>query len=235
MNIGVVTVSGVHGVGKSAVCEFLKQTFATPPLPERPSNPFVDPYHSMMFFIVAYSKRDQAARQLRSPLVIDRYSFHDIAVYVEVLHELNKVTDAQYETLRLVNTEVLCGSLDPEVAVLLEDDADSVVGRLIQRGGKPGHIFEYDREVIYHLNEAFTREFNNWEITRTWVGSRILSRPHLVKISVRGRSVSDVGCDLLSRLEELNVSSASVNKNVHESEGSLLAVPHENSGGGESL
>lgn len=205
MNAGVLTVSGVHGVGKSAVSEFLQRRFTLPVEPKRPSNPFSDPYHSMLFFIASFSARDFKAREIHSQMALDRYSFHDIAVYVEVLHRLGKITHADYERLRSINIAALLGSLEPEVAVLLHDDVESVLMRLSKRGGKIGHIFEHDRQVIYHLNEAFIREFTNWEITRAWVNQTETTYPTVLRISVRNRSVSEVGGELVSRLQEIGL------------------------------
>jgi len=208
MNTGIVTVSGVHGVGKSTVCKYLQRSFNLGPEIERPSNPFKDSYHSMLFFVASFSARDSKVKEQALPMAVDRYSFHDIAVYIEVLKKLDKITREDYWRLRSINITALLHSLEPEIAILLDDDVESLLLRLQNRGGKTGHIFEYDPEVLYHLNEAFIREFATWEITRAWFNAMDIPRPPVLRVSVRNRTASEIGLEVLARLRNIGLPSS---------------------------
>lgn len=194
----ILTISGAHGVGKSTLCELLAARTGFAASPERHPNPFPeDTYNGLLYFIASYSHRDSLIRANPRNWILDRWSYRDIAVYIDGLYALNRLSSSQQRTLKIVKREVLYNTLEPTIAVMLLDSTPAVMERLIKRGGKAGHLFEFDRDLMSVLNQMFREEFQDARHSG-WEPARATIQPQIRIVDVCGRPVNEVAAEVIS-------------------------------------
>lgn len=196
----IVSVSGVHGVGKSTLVSELCKLHGVPLPPSRLPNPFQDLFLAFMFYILAFAKRDTSVFQRTGLSFVDRHSARDILVDIWTLYELRRLTDSQVDTLKETCQRILMPFGPPACSILLDDDIENVVIRIKARPLPPGHPpdLEYDREYIKAILKNFRREFESEEITVGRFGMKIAS-PFSRFVSVEGASP----CTLTARVTKM--------------------------------
>lgn len=156
----IITISGIHGVGKSTIIlQILKlQNFAKGL--ERPKNPFQTSYEAMLFFISAFSWRDKEASKVNGPILLDRWSYIDIGVYIKTLESLKHISTFEASVLFQALEQSYCKKISPSLAIFLDDEPSNILVRIkVFRDPSKHHIFERDLEFISKLREIFLSEF----------------------------------------------------------------------------
>lgn len=198
----IVTISGVHGVGKTTQSGLVAHALGWSESPTRPPNPFAaDVLASMLYFLASFAARDRCLGDRASPAVIDRWSHRDIAVYIEALFAEAHLTSAERKTLLQVNREVLAESLAPRAAILLNDSPTEVFRRLQRRGARPGHLYEADiallgRLVDYFEEEFLTGRFSGW-------GPISADAVDIAIINIAGRSSAALAGEIIDWLRKM--------------------------------
>jgi thymidylate kinase len=158
MNNSLITLSGVHGVGKSTIMELLNQKLDWNLGIKREKNPFQSTFQAMLFFICSFSWRDQnALKELKTAnLLLDRWSFIDIQAYIKGLVALELLTREEGHVIS--NTLIISPSrqIKPQLGVLLDAPPETILYRL-ETFRKPSkhHIFERDISVITAVRHEF--------------------------------------------------------------------------------
>ena len=185
----IVSVSGVHGVGKSTLVSELCKLHGAPLPPLRLPSPFEDLFLAFMFYILAFAKRDTSVFQRTGLSFVDRHSARDMLVDIWTLYELKRLTDSQVDTLKETCHRILVPFGPPACSILLDDDIENVVSRIKSRPLPFGHPpdLEYDREYIEAIIMNFRREFESEEITVGRFGMKVAS-PLSRFVAVEGAS-----------------------------------------------
>lgn len=158
----LITVSGVHGVGKSETITQLRKKIGFTEGSNRPSNPFQTPYEAMLFFIAAFSKRDQDVNKLKASVLLDRWSSVDIEVYINSLSILKYINSNEALVLSNALHRSSSENLIPDLAILLDDDPENILNRIKSfRIPSKHHIYERDIEFIKTLRKNFLNVFEN--------------------------------------------------------------------------
>ena len=197
----IITISGVHGIGKSFLIDYMGKIYPIKYPPDRPSNPFQSPFYSMLFFIIAFSERDRKTRKLTGTIILDRFSFHDIAVYIYALKKISKIKNEEYTILSDINFQLLRNSLDPDLSILLMDDPRYIFERLKKRGGKEGHLYEMDLEFISELEICFEKEFAGYEISKAMYGRSYCAARKHISLQVKRMKLDRIGNQILNEIK----------------------------------
>lgn len=164
----LVTLSGVHGVGKTTVVSLVRRMQDFKVGPERPLNPFQSSYEAMLFFIASFAWRDEQASQFVEPTLLDRWAFVDIKIYIQTLELLGHINNNQCLALQEVLKHSFSGRVKPDVAILLDDSSANILYRLEHfRQPSKYRIFERDLSFISALRERFLSTFRLLESKET--------------------------------------------------------------------
>lgn len=178
----IVTISGVHGVGKSAVISYLCEKLRLSAGTERPKNPFAEPYEAMLFFVASFGQRDREACACEDPLVLDRWSAVDVSIYIEALDRLGRLQSRQADALQAALNASASARLVPTLAVLLDDAPEEILSRLKRfRAPSKHHLFERDLEFITELRRRFVERFD----AKEWPPAQPPGQSSVVKIGKR--------------------------------------------------
>ena len=169
-----VSISGVHGVGKTTLIHNISQKFNLLPSIERPQNPFLIPYEAMLFFIAAFSWRDKEIISKNKSFLIDRWSIIDISVYIKVLYNMRKISKNQYVALVTALNNCESNDLIPDIAILLDDEPNNILKRIeLYEEPSKHHIFERDFNFITLLRNEFLFNFKELSSTERFSNTKI--------------------------------------------------------------
>lgn len=190
----VISVSGVHGVGKSTIINRISSIYNLIPSIPRPQNPFTTPYEAMLFFIAAFSWRDNSIREQNRNALIDRWSICDISIYVDSLHIMEKISKHQHRALLGALGQSESHLLVPNVAILLDDAPSSILKHIESFAPSIHHILERDIQFISILRDGFIRRFKELD--------RSQSDPKIMIIEVNGKGIDDVCTEVAEKIED---------------------------------
>ena len=158
----LVTISGVHGVGKTSLLMHAQKRLGGISLIDRPKNPFQTPFEAMLFFVASFSQRDRLINQQSGLTWCDRWAMHDIAVYAWTLFELGHLSRLEAEAIVRALRRSESFGVRPDVAILIDDEPEAILSRIEQyRKPSPHHIFERDKEFISALRIHFLARFRD--------------------------------------------------------------------------
>lgn len=191
-NKKIITFSGVHGVGKTTILERIASDIHYKPSFVRPPNPFLSPYEGMLFFIAAFSWRDQKAIETKDDVILDRWASIDILVYIKALLELGRINKEQYKSLVDALKHSSSNRIQPIISVLLDDKPANILARIeMHREPSRNHIYERDLEFISSLRNIFYAIFNELKNK---------SAISIVVINVDGRTPDQIAMEVKKTL-----------------------------------
>lgn len=159
-SVPLIAVSGLIGVGKSTLCDWLSQKLRLPLFSENPDeNPYISLYysdrdrwalHSQMWFLYRKYELLSAIDDQKTPSIIDR-TLHEDYMFARILllHDDLEMYEHWYKL-------VFSLAPKPSVIVSLEASVEALLARISSRGR------EYERRIAPHLLEALSQEYRAW-------------------------------------------------------------------------
>ncbi|MDQ1350520.1 MAG: hypothetical protein QG657_822 [Acidobacteriota bacterium] len=164
----IVSISGVHGVGKTTLITKICELTGYLASPKRVPNPFNDETLSLMFYVLSFACRDDEINRMEGLIFIDRDSARDILVDVWAHRELGYINSNSERCIVSACEDVLCPRRHIDYSFLLDDNPEEILKRIIKRPLPAGHLqkLEYNMDYIKLLIEGFRREFEDYGISQ---------------------------------------------------------------------
>lgn len=196
----IITLSGVHGVGKTTTLSALSENLGTLHPQPRAVNPFTQTMLSLAFYVLSFAERDDSLCGAAGLAFIDRDSVRDILVDVWAHRQLGYITADQEDLVVHAAKTLLVPRRRVHFSFLLDDTPDNVLSKLRGRTLPQGHLksLEYDLEYVERLVSGFQQEFATYAITAGIYGVEVGAVPSM-RVSVAGKTVADVVAIIVER------------------------------------
>ena len=190
----IITLSGVHGVGKSTIINILHSLLSFNEGEKRPKNYFQTPYEAMLFFIAAFSDRDKKVNQSGNGIyILDRYSYIDIKIYIKALKEIDYISENECKSLLIALDNGYSIKIRPTLSFLLHDKPENILNRIKKfREPSKHHLFERDIKFIRTLENLFLSEFQ-------YMKQNFLNQFYIT--SINNQEPSKIGYSILAIIE----------------------------------
>lgn len=187
----IVTVSGVHGVGKSTLVSRLCRDLRIPPVMPRLDSVFRESVAlSMFFYVLAFGQRELRLKKRVGSAIIDRDQLRDLLVDGWTLYSLGHLSANDLDLFVSMCRRVLLPSPRPLLQILLDDAPANVMARLRRRGEKSNRFLERDLEYVSATVLNYRREFESEAISVGRFNMHVASDSSV--ICVDGRPASTV-------------------------------------------
>jgi len=167
-NVYYIAVEGVIGVGKTALCSLIGETFSAKIVYEKfEENPFLEDF---------YTDKDRFAFQTQLYFLLSRYRQHQEMMQVELFHKL-LVSDYMFvkdkifanvtlsdKELTLYNSVVTLLERDipnPDLVIYLQSSTDRLMGNIKDRGRHYEDLISED--YLQQLNDAYNDFFLRYD------------------------------------------------------------------------
>jgi len=184
----IITISGVHGAGKSTILNLLNKQLNWKEGIEREKNPFQSTFHAMLFFVCSFSLRDLMVLKDTSTFntIIDRWSIMDIEAYIEAFENIGYLTTIEKKAISNALKASPSNLILPQLSIYLETNVDTILERLAKfRVPSIHHIHERDPIALKELTKSFSKKFKG------------LNNVDIIKITTDGKSPDEIVCEIL--------------------------------------
>jgi thymidylate kinase len=203
-NNQIITISGVHGSGKSTILELLKKIIKFNSGIERAKNPFQTTFHAMLFFVCSFSHRDAVAIEANKicDIILDRWSTIDIQSYIDAFLNIQYLTYSEKEAIQHALQVSPSKNITPNIAILLDATPEAILFRL-KKFRKPSkhHIHERDLKALTAIREAFLENFSKLNNSET----------KIIRIFTNDKSPNEVLNEILTNPLMKKLSSNEIN------------------------
>ena len=170
-----IAIAGNIGSGKSALTEFLAQSYGIAPFYEpNDENPYLPrfyqdmrrwAFHSQIYFLSSKFRLHQAVDKVDGVVALDRTIFEDAEIFATALHQMGRMDDRDWETYWEFYQTILGAIKPPDLLIYLRCSMRSIRKRIKLRG-RP---MEQDIPLAYlkrldRLYEAWTASYTMSEV-----------------------------------------------------------------------
>ncbi len=170
-----ISISGVHGIGKTTICELLYKRNGWKYIPETTDTtikppligPSGDAFKTEMWFLRHYLLRDRLYPAGNGETVVEDRWLNDVIIYSKAAKQSGILSEDDFVMLKDYYDNVYAHSTKPDLEIILYANETDVQKRIRKRMRKDSEKWgENDTNYLKLINNLFLDYYNSWRSLR---------------------------------------------------------------------